>query len=51
MLNNLTLRESAKETGIDLKTVFKWRHSFLASVAIVNLSALSGIVEVDKIFF
>ncbi|MGP1924486.1 MAG: hypothetical protein ACTS73_06280 [Arsenophonus sp. NEOnobi-MAG3] len=51
MLNSLTLEESAKQTGIDLKIAFSYRYSFLASVAIGNINALIGIVEVDETFF
>lgn len=51
MQESLTLRESAKRTGINLTTAFKWRHRFLASAAANNLSPLSGIIEADETFF
>ncbi|MGP1923982.1 MAG: hypothetical protein ACTS73_03410 [Arsenophonus sp. NEOnobi-MAG3] len=51
MLNRLTLRELTKQTGIDLKTAFIWRQCFLSSAETANINALSGIIEVDKIFF
>lgn len=51
MIDSLTLRESAKRTGIDLKTAFRWRHRFLAAASTSNINILSGIVEVDETFF
>lgn len=51
MLDSLTLRESAKRTGIDLKTAFRWRHRFLASASATNINSLSGIIEADETFF
>ncbi|MGP1960022.1 MAG: hypothetical protein ACTS77_04230 [Arsenophonus sp. NC-TX2-MAG3] len=50
MLNNLTLLELAKETGIDFKAGFRRRHCFLGLVATVNLSGLNGIIKVDEYF-
>ncbi|MGP1924039.1 MAG: hypothetical protein ACTS73_03730 [Arsenophonus sp. NEOnobi-MAG3] len=50
-LNSLTLRESAKQTGIDLKIAFIWRYCFLASSSIANINVLSGILEVNEIYF
>ncbi|MGE0970624.1 IS1595 family transposase [Klebsiella sp. WOUb02] len=51
MQEGLTLRESARRTGIDLTTAFRWRHRFLASAAANNINPLSGIIEADETFF
>ncbi|MGP1923485.1 MAG: hypothetical protein ACTS73_00495 [Arsenophonus sp. NEOnobi-MAG3] len=51
MLNSFTLRESAKQIGIDLKTAFRyWVTASLLHSATANINALSGILEVDEIF-
>ncbi|MGP1924088.1 MAG: hypothetical protein ACTS73_04010 [Arsenophonus sp. NEOnobi-MAG3] len=50
-MNSFTLQESEKRTGIDLKTAVKLRYYLLSSAAITQLNALSGVVEVNEIFF
>ncbi|MGP1924890.1 MAG: hypothetical protein ACTS73_08640 [Arsenophonus sp. NEOnobi-MAG3] len=40
-----------KQTDIDLKTAFRWDHCFFASATRVNINTLSGIVEVNEMFF
>ncbi|MGP1924446.1 MAG: hypothetical protein ACTS73_06060 [Arsenophonus sp. NEOnobi-MAG3] len=42
-MNTLSLWESAKQTGIDLKTAFRWSQCFLASATKANINVLSGI--------
>ncbi|MGP1958735.1 MAG: hypothetical protein ACTS7E_01750 [Arsenophonus sp. NC-CH8-MAG3] len=49
-MNSLTLRELAKETGVNFKTAFRWCYYFIPLVTTVNINALSAIVELDKIF-
>ncbi|MGP1924580.1 MAG: transposase [Arsenophonus sp. NEOnobi-MAG3] len=51
ILNNLTLRESPKETGIDLKTAFRWCQRFFASALIANINEVTAIVEAKETFF
>ncbi|MGP1924696.1 MAG: hypothetical protein ACTS73_07540 [Arsenophonus sp. NEOnobi-MAG3] len=50
-MNSFTLQESAKQIGINLKTVFRWRHCFLVLSVTANINVLSGILEVDETFF
>ncbi len=47
----MTLQKSVKQTNINLKQRLYRCHCFLASRKIVNLNALSGIIEVDETFF
>ncbi|MGP1924372.1 MAG: hypothetical protein ACTS73_05620 [Arsenophonus sp. NEOnobi-MAG3] len=49
-MNRLTLLESVKQIGIDLKTAFRSGQCFLASSATANINALSGNVKVNKTF-
>lgn len=51
MLESKTLRQSAKESDINLKTAFKWRHRFLQLPAELKAKMLEGIVEADETFF
>ena len=46
-----TIRQSARELGVAITTVFRWRHRFLASPTVNKVSEVSGIVEADEMFF
>ena len=46
-IESLTIRKAAKKLGVNMKTIFDWRHKLLSSVAAMNGSSFSGIVECD----
>lgn len=48
----MTLRETAKELGICLKTSFYLRHKILFALKVhIGIDKLSGVVEMDETFF
>lgn len=47
---SLPLRKVARNLGINLKTVFKWRHRLLQSHCQNKTSELLGIIEADEAF-
>lgn len=51
MVQGKSLRATAKEVGIDLRTSFKWRHRILSSLNEVGCSHMEGIIEADETFF
>jgi len=46
-IESLTIRKAAKKLGVNMKTIFDWRHKLLSSIATMNGSNFSGIVECD----
>jgi hypothetical protein len=50
LIDGLTTATAAKGCDVDYKTVFRWRHRFLKSLAGDKPAALSGIVESDETF-
>lgn len=46
-IESLTIRKAAKKLGVNVKTIFDWRHKLLSSVATMNGTSFSGIVECD----
>lgn len=46
-IESLTIRKAAKKLGVNMKTIFDWRHKLLSSIATMNGSSFSGIVECD----
>jgi len=46
-IESLTIREAAKKLGVNMKAIFDWRHKLLSSIATMNGSSFSGIVECD----
>ena len=46
-IESITIRKAAKKLGVNMKTIFDWRHKLLSSVASMNGSSFSGIVECD----
>ncbi len=51
MLHSLTIRESAKVSGINLRTSFLWRHHFTHLLHKDTPTELTGIVEADETYF
>ncbi len=51
MTTSMTLRPSAGESGISLDTSFHWRHRLMAIIEGDQVDLLTGIVEIDEIFF
>lgn len=51
MTHSLTLRPAAKQCGVTLRTSFRWRHRFLQVIEHDQAPELSGITELDEIFF
>ncbi len=52
MMNKLSLRASARECGISVKTAFDWRHKILDALQkMAKQVRLDGIVEADETFF
>jgi transposase-like protein len=43
--NGCSVRESARLTGVDIKTAFRWRHRFLINSNKIKAEKLHGIVE------
>lgn len=46
-VKSVTIRKAAKELGVNVKTIFDWRHKLLSSISTVNGASFSGIVECD----
>ncbi len=51
MTYSMTLRASAIEYDINLKTAFRWRHCFLEVINDDQAKELCGITELDETFF
>lgn len=51
MTYSLTLRPSAKQCRINLKTAFLWRHRFLQAIESDQAEELNGILELDETMF
>ena len=51
MCKKLSLREIAKELGINKNTAFLWRHKILSAFAKLNMNKISGIIETDERYF
>jgi|TARA_R110002033_G_scaffold92187_1_gene141654 transposase-like protein len=48
---SITVRQAAKRLGVAKTTAFRWRHRFLKASAANQMTEVSGIVEVDEMFF
>jgi len=46
-IESVTIRKAAKQLGVNMKTIFDWRHKLLSAVATMNGTSFSGIVECD----
>ena len=51
MIHGMSLRKSAKQTGVCLKTAFDWRHKILHALKMTPRQQLSGVTEADETFF
>lgn len=47
VLESVTIRKAAKRIGVNVKTIFDWRHKLLSSMEALNGTGFSGIVECD----
>jgi len=48
VVESVTIRKAAKEIGVNVKTIFDWRHKLLSSLDVLNGTGFSkGIVECD----
>ncbi|KAA6311114.1 hypothetical protein EZS27_037698 [termite gut metagenome] len=47
MVESLTIRKASACLGVNMKTVFDWRHKILSSLSALNGKSFSGIVEYD----
>lgn len=50
MSHGVSLRNTAKALGINLKTAFRWRHAFLSAPTDMPVTELSGVIEADETF-
>jgi transposase-like protein len=47
MIQSLSIRKAAKIIGVNVKTIFDWRHKLLSSLSAQNGQTFLGIVECD----
>jgi len=47
MVESMSIRKASKKIGVNVKTIFDWRHKVLSCLSIMNGSEFSGIVECD----
>ncbi len=47
VVESVTIRKAASKLGVNVKTIFDWRHKLLSSLPKVSGQAFSGIVECD----
>jgi len=46
-VESITIRKASKKLGVNMKTIFDWRHKLLTAVSTMNGTAFTGIVECD----
>ena len=46
-IESLTIRKAAKLLGVNVKSIFDWRHKLLSSIVTINGQAFSVMVECD----
>ncbi len=51
MVHKMSIRKSAEECGISIRTAFMWRHKILDALRLSDKTELKGIVEADEAFF
>ncbi|MDR0828196.1 MAG: IS1595 family transposase, partial [Desulfovibrio sp.] len=51
MVRKYSIRKSADECNITIRTSFMWRHKILDALRLSDKTELSGIVEADETFF
>lgn len=47
-VENISIRKASKRLGVNVKTIFDWRHKLLSSFSSINGSSFIGIVEYDE---
>jgi len=47
VVESVTIRKAVKIIGVNIKTIFDWRHKLLSSLNMINGQTFSGIVECD----
>lgn len=47
VVESVTIRKAAEKIGVNVKTIFDWRHKLLSSLEAFNGTGFSGIVECD----
>ncbi len=47
IVESVTIRKAVERLGVNIKTIFDWRHKLLSSLNMVNGQTFSGIVECD----
>ena len=47
MIESMSIRKAAKKIGVNVKTIFDWRHKLLSCLSVLNGEEFSGIVECD----
>lgn len=47
VVENASIRKAASKIGVNVKTIFDWRHKLLSSLSAMNGQSFSGIVECD----
>lgn len=51
MVRKLSIRKSAEECNISIRTSFMWRHKILDALRLSNKTQLEGIIEADEAYF
>jgi transposase-like protein len=51
MVHKLSIRKSAEECNISIRTSFMWRHKILDALRLSDKTELKGIIEADETFF
>ena len=47
MIQSMSIRKASKKLGVNVKTIFDWRHKLLSCLLILNGEEFTGIVECD----
>ena len=47
MIQGMSIRKASKKLGVNVKTIFDWRHKLLSCLLILNGEEFTGIVECD----
>jgi transposase-like protein len=47
VVESVSIRKASDQIGVNIKTIFDWRHKLLSSLALMNGQSFSGIVECD----
>ncbi len=47
VVESVSIRKASSQIGVNIKTIFDWRHKLLSSMALMNGQSFLGIVECD----